>query len=96
MVNRLAVSQGAYWLANARVGIETQRAGGNWSASFWVKNLADKEYFGQVFQSGTANAVSATGRQPAHLGLSNWGTGSDQHDAGAMDIHTLRKFDKML
>ena len=69
VVNRLAVSQGAYWLANARVGIETQRAGGNWSASFWVKNLADKEYFGQVFQSGTANAVSATAGNPRTWGF---------------------------
>ena len=68
-VNRLAVSQDSYWLVNARVGIETQRPGGNWSVSFRVKNLADKEYFGQIFQSGTANAMSATAGNPRTWGF---------------------------
>ena len=33
------------------------------------ENLADKEYFGQIFQSGTADAVSATASNPRTWGF---------------------------
>ena len=67
--NRLAVSQSSYWLVNAGIGVESHQPNGNWSVSFWVKNLVDKEYFGNIFQSGTANVLSALAGNPRTWGV---------------------------
>ena len=64
---RAAVSQDAYWLVNARLALAN--ASDSWELAAWVRNLADKEYFGQIFRSKTAAALSATAGNPRTFGI---------------------------
>lgn len=64
---RAAVSHNAYWLVNARLALAN--ASDSWELAAWVRNLADKEYFGQIFRSSTAAALSATAGNPRTFGV---------------------------
>ena len=64
---RLAVGQPAYWLVNARASLSNQQ--GAWEVAAWVRNLADERYFGQIFRSATAAALSAIAGNPRTYGI---------------------------
>ena len=64
---RLAVSQDAYWLANARIGLS--REGSSWEVAAWARNLGDERYFSQIFRSSTAALLSALAGDPRTYGI---------------------------
>ena len=64
---RLAVSQDAYWLANARAGLSSE--GGSWEVAAWIRNLGDARYFSQIFRSSTAALLSALAGDPRTYGI---------------------------
>ena len=53
--NRPNVAQDAYDLFNASVGVAA--ANGSWTARLWVRNLADEEYFSNLFESGVTDTL---------------------------------------
>ena len=53
--NSEILSQDAYWLWNARLGLESES--GNWHAALFVKNISDEEYFAHGFD--LANTIGA-------------------------------------
>jgi iron complex outermembrane recepter protein len=58
--NRPNIAQGSYSLFNASAGVED--ADGRWNLRVWVRNLTDKTYFTNLFESGvTATAVVPQG-----------------------------------
>lgn len=54
--NRESISQDSYSLFNASVGVEDND--GKWNLRLWVRNLTDKEYFSNLFESGVAATVA--------------------------------------
>ncbi|MEM7612666.1 MAG: TonB-dependent receptor [Pseudomonadota bacterium] len=53
--NRPNVAQDAYDLFNASIGVSA--SDGRWNARLWVRNLADEEYFSNLFESGVTDAL---------------------------------------
>ncbi len=53
--NRPNVAQDAYDLFNASIGISS--SDGRWDARLWVRNLADEEYFSNLFESGVTDVL---------------------------------------
>jgi len=68
--NRPNIAQSGYHLFNASAGISS--AGGNWNLQVWGRNIFDKEYFSNLFESGVlANLVVPQGfvAPPATYGV---------------------------
>lgn len=64
--NPLAVTD-SYSVSNARVSV--LEVDGKWELSLWVKNIADEEYFQEVFPQSTVGAVAALPGAPRTYGL---------------------------
>ena len=54
--NRESISQKGYSLFNASLGFEQND--GRWGLRVWARNLGDKEYFSNLFESGVAATVA--------------------------------------
>lgn len=64
--NLKATSENAYTLVNLRAGLTAPDE--QWSATFWVKNLTDEQYFTEILSSGSAGALSGQVGAPRTVG----------------------------
>ncbi len=53
--NRSNIAQDSFSVFNASIGIDS--ADGRWSVQIWGRNLADEEYFSNLFESGVLDTV---------------------------------------
>ena len=53
--NRPNIAQDSFSVLNASAGIS--KADGSWSVRIWARNLADEEYFSNLFESGVLDTV---------------------------------------
>jgi len=61
------LTQGGYWIANARLGVAGSND--NWEVSLWGKNIFDKVYYRDIIDLSTFGFDSTTISDPATYGI---------------------------
>ncbi len=65
--NTARLHQEGFWLANARIGVESSNSG--WALSFWAKNIFDTEYFRDIIDLSLFGFDGTTVGDPATYGV---------------------------